>query len=76
MLWPLFPGISISELLQAYTASAWLKGFTGPFLFTALFLGLSISSALRFKRSLWPILAVVFLISFALVRVILALLRA
>jgi hypothetical protein len=75
-VWPIFPGLALSQLIPPYGFLNQLRGFAATFLFTLLFAAVSILAALRFRRALWRALSGVAVASSALVYVMLLLLRA
>lgn len=75
-VWPVFPGLALSQLVPPYGFLNQFRGLGGTLLFTLLFVTLSLVIVSRFRRSIWLPLSGVVLASSGLVYVMLLLLRA
>ena len=76
-IWPLLPGLAISEITKPlHSGHGLLDSLDGALIFTVLLLGLAILGVLRLQARFWTILSGFFVLSCALTFVIYALLRA
>ena len=75
-IWPVFPGMAISALLEASALVEGLRGLGRALLLTVGVLGPALFFAVRFKRAVLPVVATLMMVSLGSVLVIYSLLRA